>query len=475
MSNAKNIARQRIESLFDANSFVEIGASITARSTDFNLGKVDAPSDGVITGYGLIEGKLVYVYSQDPEVLNGSIGEMHAKKIVRIIADAVKMGAPVIGCIDCSGIRLEEATDALNGFGEIYAAKAKASGVVLQMDIIFGNCGGGMAVASSLSDFTFMSTEGKFYVTSPDAVDDNKSEKCDTSAACYVGEMTDAIDMIASEAEIIAEARKLVAILPGNNEDEAVSDCVDDLNRKCDGINLFGKDKLSVIKTIADGNLFVEVKANYCKSMITGFMLVNGATVGVVANAYSSDDKKNIVLCPMAAKKAASFIGFCDAFEIPLLTLAEINGYATSKKAEAKMAKAAAALTAAYAEATVPKVTFIVGDVYGSAAMMMNSKATGADMVYAWPELGFGMMDPKSAVKIIYAEDINASDDKIKFIDEKNAEYKKAFSSVESAAARGYVDMIVDPAETRKYVISAFEMLYSKRADISFKKHSTIK
>jgi len=475
MSNAKNIARQRIESLLDANSFVEIGAAITARSTDFNLGKVDAPSDGVITGYGLIEGKLVYVYSQDPEVLNGSIGEMHAKKIVRIIEDAVKMGAPVIGCVDCSGIRLEEATDALNGFGQIYAAKAKASGVVLQMDVIFGNCGGGMAVASSLSDFVFMSNDGKFYVTSPDAVDDNKSEKCDTSAAAYVDGMTDAVDMTGSEAEIIAEARRLVAILPGNNEEEVVADCTDDLNRKCDGINLFGKDKHSVIKTIADGSLFVEVKANYCKSMITGFMLLNGSAVGVVANAYSTEDRKNIVLCPNAARKASDFIGFCDSFNIPVLTLAEISGFATSKTAEAKMAKAAASLTAAYAECSVPKVTVIIGDVYGSAAMMMNSKATGADMVYAWPSLGMGMMDAKSAVKIIYADDIAKADDKVKFIDEKANEYKKAFGSVESAASRGYVDMIIDPADTRKYVVSAFEMLYTKSVDSPFKKHSTIK
>lgn len=475
MSNAKNIARQRIESLLDANSFVEIGAAITARSTDFNLGKVDAPSDGVITGYGLIEGKLVYVYSQNPEVLNGSIGEMHAKKITRIISDAVKMGAPVIGCIDCSGIRLEEASDALNGFGEIYAAKANASGVVLQMDIIFGNCGGGMAVASSMSDFTFMSTDGKFYVTSPDAVDENKAEKCDTSEASYVESMSDAIDMIGSEAEIIAEARRLVSILPGNNEDEAIADCADDINRACTGINLFGKDKLSVIRTIADGGLFVETKANYCRSMITGFALLNGACVGVVANAYSSEDKKAITLCPNAAKKAAAFIGFCDSFNIPILTLAEISGFATSKAAESKMAKAAAALTAAYAESSVPKVTCIIGAVYGSAAMMMNSKATGADFVYAWPELGMGMMDAKSAVKIIYADEIKAADDKVKFIDEKTAEYRAAFGSVESAAARGYVDTIIDPSTTRQYVIAAFEMLYSKRVDGPMKKHSTIR
>lgn len=475
MSKAKNIARQRIEALLDANSFVEIGASITARSTDFNLGKVDAPSDGVVIGYGLIEGKLVYVYSQNPEVLNGSIGEMHAKKIVRIISDAVKMGAPVIGCIDCSGIRLEEGTDALNGFAEIYSAKAHASGLVLQMDIIFGNCGGGMAVAASLSDFTFMSTDGKFYVTSPDAVDGNRTEKCDTSAADYLKANSDAIDMVATEAEIIAKARSLVAILPGNNDDEAVNDCNDDLNRSCEGINLFGRDKLSVIRTIADNANFVEVKSDYAKSIITGFMLLNGATVGVVANAYASEESKNIVICPKCAEKAASFINFCDAFSIPVLTLSEINGYATSKCAEAKMAKSAAVLSAAYADSTIPKLTLITGDVYGTSAMLMSSKASGADMVYAWPGLGMGMMNPESAVKIVYADEILNAKDKNKFIKEKTAEYKDAFTSVESAAARGYVDMIVEPADTRKYIISAFEMLYTKRVDNSYKKHSTVK
>ena len=475
MSNAKNIARQRIEALLDANSFVEIGASVTARSTDFNLGKVDAPSDGVITGYGLIEGKLVYVYSQNPEVLSGSIGEMHAKKITRIYSDAVKMGAPVVGCIDCSGIRLQEATDALNGFGEIYAAKAKASGVVLQMDLIFGNCGGGMAVASAMSDFTFMSNDGKFYVTSPDAIDANRADKCDTSAASYVNEKSDAIDMIGSESEIIAEARKLISILPGNNEDEAIADCLDDINRATAGIDSYGKDKHAVIRAIADNGLFVETKADYCKSMITGFVLLNGSCTGVVANAYSSEDKKNITLCPAAVNKAVAFINFCDAFNIPVLTLAEVSGFASSKEAEKKMAKACAALTAAYAESTVPKVTVVIGDVYGSAAMLMNSKSIGADFVYAWPGLAMGMMDAKSAVKIIYADEINSADDKINFINEKTKEYQAAYGSVESAAARGYVDTIIEPSTTRQYVIAAFEMLYSKRAELPLKKHSAIK
>ena len=472
MSNAKNIARQRIESLLDANSFVEIGGAITARSTDFNLGKVDAAGDGVVTGYGLIEGKLVYVYSQDPETLNGSIGEMHAKKIIRIYQDAVKMGAPVIGCIDCSGIRLQEATDALNGFGELYAAKAKASGVILSVDIVFGNCGGGMAVASSMSDFTFMSKDAKFYVTSPDAIDQNRSEKCDTSSADYVDAKSDAVDMIGTEAEVIAEARRLVSILPGNNEDESSDICTDDVNRDCTGIELFGKDKKSIIKTIADGGLFVETKANYGKSVITGFIRLNGSCVGVVANAYGDKDK--ILLCPTCATKAARFIKFCDAFSIPVLTLAEISGFASSKEAESRMAKAAATLTAAYAESNVPKVTCVIGNVYGSAAVLMNAKSIGADFVYAWPGLDMGMMDPKAAVKIIYTEEIEKAEDKVKFIDEKTAEYKEAMCSVESAAKRGYVDTVIAPAETRKYVIAAFEMLYSKREELPYKKHSAL-
>ena len=220
-STAQNLASSRIAALLDENSFVEIGAAVTARATDFNMNNTDTPSDGVVTGYGVINDSLVYVYSQDASVLGGSMGEMHAKKITRIYDMAMKMGAPVIGLIDCAGLRLQEASDALNAFGELYLKQSLASGVVPQITAVFGNCGGGMAVASAMSDFTFMeSKNGKLFVNSPNALAGNDASKCDTSAAKFQSEEVGIVDVVAEEAELIAQIRELVSMLPANNEDD---------------------------------------------------------------------------------------------------------------------------------------------------------------------------------------------------------------------------------------------------------------
>ena len=234
MSNAtQSLASTRITSLLDANSFVEIGKSVTARSTDFNMTEKKAPSDGVITGYGVIDDKLVYVYSQDASVLNGTVGEMHAKKITRLYDLAMKTGAPVIGLVDCAGIRLQEATDALEAFGQIYLKQTLASGVIPQITAIFGTCGGGMAVIPSLTDFTFIEAKkGKMFVNSPNALDGNYTEKCDTASAAFQREETGLIDAVESEEEILAEIRQLVSLLPSNFEDnDSFAECTDDLNR----------------------------------------------------------------------------------------------------------------------------------------------------------------------------------------------------------------------------------------------------
>ena len=228
MSNsAQSLASGRIKALLDESSFVEIGAAVTARATDFNMNNTDTPSDGVITGYGVINGSLVYVYSQDASVLGGSMGEMHAKKIVRIYDMAMKMGAPVIGLVDCAGLRLQEASDALNAFGELYLKQSMASGVVPQITAVFGNCGGGMAVASAMSDFTFM--EGKkarLFVNSPNALEGNEVSKCDTASAAFQSEEAGIVDAVAEEAELIAQIRELVSLLPANNEDDlSYMDC----------------------------------------------------------------------------------------------------------------------------------------------------------------------------------------------------------------------------------------------------------
>jgi acetyl-CoA carboxylase carboxyltransferase component len=477
MSTTSSFASKRIESLLDENSFVEIGALVTARATDFDLKLNETPSDGVVTGYGVINGNLVYVYSQDASVLNGSVGEMHAKKITNLYDLAMKTGAPVIGLIDSAGLRLQEATDALNAFGEIYLKQTLASGVVPQITAIFGNCGGGLALIPTLTDFTFMEADkAKLFVNSPNAIDGNNTSKCDTASAKFQSEESGIVDVVADEDTILAKIRELVTMLPANNEDDAsYEECTDDLNRVCaDLANCVGDTSIA-LSTIADNNIFFEIKENYAKDMVTGFIKLNGVTVGCVANrteVYGDDgevsEKFDSVLTSKGCEKAADFINFCDSFDIPVLSLTNVKGYAATMHSERRIAKAVAKLTYAFANATVPKVNVIIGKAYGSAYVAMNSKAIGADITIAWQDAEIGSMDAKLAAKIMYdgqgADVINA----------KAAEYAALQTSALGAAKRGYVDQIIDAADTRKYVIGAFEMLYTKREDRPYKKHGTV-
>lgn len=475
-SSNDSLAMQRILKLVDESSFMEIGSLVTARNTDFNLANTDTPSDGVITGHGLVDGNLVFIYSQDASVLNGTIGEMHAKKIASVYDMAMKMGAPVIGFIDCAGMRLQESVDALDGFGQIYAKEVEASGVVPQISAVFGNCGGGLAVVPALSDFAFMEeTKGKMFINSPNAIDGNRIDKCDTSAAAFQSEETGCVDGIGSEDEIIAQIRELVCMLPLNNEgDVYTEECVDDLNRACASMDVMKGDARYLLSELSDSNVFFETKAGYAKEMVTGFVKLNGMTVGVVANCTEVHDEEgnvtekfDAVLSARGCNKAAEFVRFCDAFEIPVLSLTNVTGFKACMCSEKGLAKALARMTAAFADATCPKVNLIVGDAFGSAYVTMNSKAIGADLVYAWPDTKVGMMDAKMAAKIMYAD---ASADEL---DKKAAEYEKLQSDVMAAARRGYVDLIIEPADTRKYLVAAFEMLYTKCAGTPDKKHGT--
>ena len=479
MSNmaTESAASQRIAALLDAGSFVEIGGAVTARTTDFNMQEKETPGDGVITGYGVIDGNLVYVYSQNPEVLNGAIGEMHAKKIANIYDMAMKMGAPVIGLVDCAGMRLQEATDALEAFGSLYMKQSMASGVIPQITAIFGTCGGGLSVIPALTDFTFMEADkARLFVNSPNAIPGNEISKCDTSSAAFQSEEAGLVDVVGTEAEILTGIRSLVCMLPCNNEEDASYDeCLDDLNRVCAGIENATEDTAIALANISDNSIFFETKRNYAKDMVTGFIRLNGMTVGAVANRSKVyDAEANLVaefdgsLSARGAKKAAEFVEFCDAFNIPILTLTNVNGFAASKCSEKNLAKAVAKLTYTFANATVPKVNVVIGKAYGSAYVAMNSKSIGADMVYAWPQAEIGMMDAGLAAKIMYADADAAT------IKEKAAEYKELQSSPLSAARRGYVDTIIQPADTRKYVIGAFEMLFTKREDRPAKKHGTV-
>ena len=473
----ENSASRRIATLLDEGSFVEIGGAVTARSTTFNLQEKAAPSDGVITGYGVIDGNLVYVYSQDADVLGGALGEMHAKKIARIYDMAMKMGAPVIGLIDCAGLRLQEATDALEAFGSLYHKQALASGVIPQVTAIFGMCGGGLAVVPGLTDFTFMEAkDGKLFVNSPNALEGNEISKCNTASAEYQSKTAGLVDGIGAEAEILGQIRDLVCMLPANNEDDmSYEECTDDLNRICADIANASEDTAIALARIADNQILVETKKDYAKEMVTGFIRLNGMTVGVVANrskVYNAEAEVEAefdsVLTVDGCKKATDFVNFCDAFSIPVLTLTNVTGFAATVESEKNMASAVAKLTYAFANATVPKVNVIVGKAFGSAYVSMNSKSIGADLVYAWPTAEIGMMDAKLAAQIMYA------DADAETLNEKAAEYKELQSSPNSAAARGYVDAIIEPADTRKYVIGAFEMLFTKREDRPAKKHGTV-
>ena len=470
-------ASQRITALLDDNSFVEIGGLVTARATDFNMKPNETPSDGCITGYGVIDGNPVYVYSQDSSVLNGTIGEMHAKKICNLYDLAMKTGAPVIGLIDSAGLRLQEATDALAAFGNIYMKQTLASGVIPQITAIFGTCGGGLGLFPTMTDFTFMEEKNaKLFVNAPNALDGNEISKCNTASAKFQAEESGIVDVVADEATIIAKIRSLIGFLPANNEEDGcIDECNDDLNRVNPEIAGCVGDTAVALSILADNNDFFEVKANYAKNMVTGFIRLDGVTVGCVANRSEIlDEEGNVaekldaVLTKQGCEKAADFVNFCDAFSIPVLTLTNVKGYEATICSEKGIAKAAAKLTYAFADATVPKVNVVIGKAYGTAYIAMNSKAIGADITMAWPTAEIGTMDSKLAAKIMYDGQGAA------VINEKAAEYEALALSVTSAAKRGYVDQVVDAADTRKYVIGAFEMLFTKSEDRPAKKHGTV-
>ena len=352
-----------------------------------------------------------------------------------------------------------------------------ASGVIPQITAIFGKCGGGLAVASAMTDFTFMEGKnGKLFLNSPNAIAGNEVSKCDTASADFQSKESGLVDMVGTEEDILEEIRTLVCMLPANNEDnDAYEECLDDLNRVCEDIENAAADTALVASMLADDNMFFETKREYAKDMVTGFIRLNGMTVGVVANRTKVFDEEGNVaeefdgtLSAAGCKKAADFVEFCDAFGIPVLTLTNVTGFKASKCSERVLARETAKLTYAFANATVPKVNVVIGKAFGSAYITMNSKSIGADMVYAWPTSEIGMMDAKLAAKIMYADSDAAT------IDEKAAEYKELQSSPMAAARRGYVDTIIAPADTRKYVIGAFEMLFTKREDRPSKKHGTI-
>ena len=477
MSNSTKLsARDRIATLLDDNSFVEIGSLVTKRNTDFNLQTKEAPSDGVITGYGVINGAPVYVYSQDASVLAGTIGEMHAKKIANVYDLAMKCGTPVIGLIDCAGLRLEEATDALEGLGEIMSRQALASGLIPQIAAVFGKCGGGLGISANMNDFVFATEDAKLFVNTPNAIKGNNEGKCDSTSAAFKAECGEIAYVGKDDVDVLNAVRELVSLIPSCNEDEAfAAESTDDLNRETPELASLLADGAKAAAALGDDNAFFEIKKDFGKSMVTGFIKLDGATVGVVANrtAVLGDDGKasekfDPLLTVNGMRKAFTFVNFCDSFNIPVLTLTNAEGFCNCcLDGEKRMATAAAKLTAAFANATVPKVNLIVDKAIGSAYTVMNSKALGADMVFALEGTQVGPMKPELAAQIVAADgDKTAKADAEAMI--------KAQISVEAAARRGYVDNIITADSARKNLVYAFEMLYLKEEGRPDKKHGTI-
>lgn len=464
-------AKDRITALLDDNSFVEIGAGVRARTTDFNLRPAQTPSDGVITGYGVIGGSLVYVYSQDAAVLGGSIGEMHAAKIARIYDLAIKTGAPVIGMIDSSGLRLQEGLDALNALGTVYRKMSMASGVVPQIAAVFGNCGGGLALVPAMADYTLMEKEAGLFVNAPNTLAGNTEDKDNTASAQAKAE-AGSVDFVGTEDEILTCIRALVTVLPSNNEDTYTEECTDDLNRASSSVENGYEDPAVVLSDLADDNLFIETKKEYAKEMVTGFLRLGGTTVGAVANRsvlYDENAEKagefDTVLTAGGCYKAADFVKFCDAFELPVISLTNVTGFAATKSEEKKVADAAGKLAAAFAGANVPKVNVIMNKAVGSAYAVMNSKAAGADFTYALEGASVGVMNSAMAARVL-------AGDSAAEIADVTARYDALQNSIDSAVARGYVDQVVRPADLRKYLIGAMEVLYTKREEFPARKHS---
>lgn len=483
--SGKMTARERISALFDENSFVEIDAFVETRSIEFDMQKKKIPGDGVVTGYGTVDGRLVYVSSQDFTVIGGSLGEMHAKKITKVMDMAIKMGAPFVSINDSGGARIEEGIDSLSGFGDIFYRNTLASGVIPQISVIMGPCAGGAVYSPAITDFIFMVEKtSQMFITGPQVIKAVTGE--DVTFEQLGGAGThNSISGVAhfqssSEQECIADIKRLIGFLPDNNlTDAPLYACNDDLNRIQeelgeiipDGANK-PYDMKEIIEKIVDNGDFFEIQKHFAQNIIIGFGRLNGGTVGIIAN-----QPKVLagVLDVNSADKGARFIRFCDAFNIPIITLTDVPGYLPGVGQEHNgVIRHGAKLLYSFSEATVPKINVIIRKAYGGAYIAMNSKHLGADMVFAWPTAEIAVMGPDGAANIIFRKDIQSSENPAGTRAEKIEEYRNKFSNPYVAAARGYVDDVIDPATTRSRLINALEMLSSKRENRPAKKHGNI-
>jgi propionyl-CoA carboxylase beta chain len=480
-SKGKLTARERVELLLDEGSFEEFDMFVAHRCTDFGMENQRPAGDGVVTGWGTINGRMVYVFSQDFTVLGGSVSATHAQKICKIMDMAVENGAPVIGLNDSGGARIQEGVDSLAGYGEVFKRNIQASGVVPQISVIMGPCAGGAVYSPAMTDFIFMVKDSSYmFVTGPDVVKTVTNEVVTAEelggASTHTKKSSVADGAFENEVEALSEVRRLVDFLPLNNRDKApVRPFFDEPGRVEASLDTLVPDNPNtpydmkeLITKLADEGDFYEIQEEFAKNIITGFVRLEGQTVGVVAN-------QPMVLAGCldidSARKAARFVRFCDAFEIPILTLIDVPGFLPGKSQEYDgIIKHGAKLLFAYGEATVPKVTVITRKAYGGAYVVMSSKHLRGDFNYAWPTAEIAVMGAKGATEIIHRADLGDADK----IAQHTADYEDRFANPFVAAERGFVDEVIQPRSTRKRVARAFASLRNKKAQNPWKKHDNI-
>ncbi len=481
----KKTARERLVLLFDEGSFIEVDAFVEARGIEFDMQKKKIPGDGVVTGYGTVNGRLLFAASQDFTVIGGSLGEMHAKKITKVMDMAMKMGAPFISINDSGGARIEEGIDALGGFGDIFYRNTLASGVIPQISVIMGPCAGGAVYSPAITDFVFMVDKtSHMFITGPQVIKAVTGEDVsfDTLGGAKAHNTVSGVAHFecANEESCFEQIKKLISYLPENNLGDAEEILTgDDVNRLDAELNSIIPDDpnkpynmMDLITKVTDDGEFLEVHAGFAKNIIVGFARFGGKSVGVVAN---QPKVAAGALDVDASDKAARFIRFCDSFNIPLVTFTDVPGYLPGVKQEHNgIIRHGAKLLYAFSEATVPKINVIVRKAYGGAYIAMNSKHLGADTVLAWPTAEIAVMGPDGAANIIFKKEIGEAEDPIAFRQQKIEEYREKFSNPYVAAARGYIDDVIEPATTRQRIASALDMLAGKRETRPSKKHGNI-
>jgi len=481
----KYTARERIAMLLDEGSFEEFDMFVSHRCTNFNMEKEVFLGDGVVTGYGTIDGRLVYVFAQDFTVFGGSLSESFAMKICKIMDQALKMGAPVIGINDSGGARIQEGVNALAGYAEIFQRNILASGVVPQISAIFGPCAGGAVYSPALTDFNIM-TKGTSYMflTGPKVVKTVTGEDVTQEqlggATVHASKSGVAHFTVETEEEGLNLIRKLLSFLPQNNmEDTPLLACSDPIDRLEDALNTIIPDNpnkpydmYEVIGNITDNGEFLEVHRDYAANIIVGFARFNGISVGIVAN-----QPKVLagVLDINASRKAARFVRFCDAFNIPIVTLVDVPGFLPGTQQEyGGIILHGAKLLYAFGEATVPKVTVTLRKSYGGAYCVMSSKHLRGDINYAWPTAEIAVMGPSGAIEVLYGKEMAQTEDPATYAAEKEKEYRDAFANPYNAARYGYIDDVIEPRNTRFRVIRALQQLSTKKLTNPAKKHDNL-